>query len=238
MFDSVVILSAFIVGFAKTSIGALSILAVPLMAIVYPAKESTGILLPMLIMADLFAVLFYRRHCNWHLLLRIFPVTGLGVIIGYLLMGPMPPRIFETVIASVILLMLVVELYSGWFETHFPKSRAYLIGVALLAGLSTMLANAAGPLLGMYFLQLNLDKNTFVGTQSWYFLLLNTYKVPFSFDLGLISAATLMTNLLMLPVILLGALSGYRVLQYLNLQLFRWLIRVAILASVAYFLLT
>ena len=82
-----VIVSALIIGATKTGIVGIAILVVPLMASVFPAKESTGILLPLLIFGDIFAVSFYRHHARRSVLLRIFPFTIVGVIIGFFFMG-------------------------------------------------------------------------------------------------------------------------------------------------------
>ena len=224
-------LAAFIVGFTKTSVGGIGILSILLMAIAFPGKASPGVLLPLLIVGDIFAVIFYHRECQWHILLKIFPLTAFGVIIGYLVVDSIPASIFEKIIGIMILIMLMLEiglsltqkdLKGGWFSTGI---------MGIFAGIATMIANAAGPIFGLYLLQMGLTKNAFIGTRSWFFLILNLFKVPFSANLGLITVETLKLDLLFLPVILIGAFIGYHVLKFINIQWFTYLIRIAVVIS-------
>ncbi len=229
-----IFLAALLVGFTKTSVGGVGILAVLLMALAIPGKASPGVLLPMLIVADIFAVIYYRRHCNWGILLKLFPMTALGVVIGYFAVDLVPVAAFEKLIGATILFML-------GFEILVPKRRdapaALTAFVGVFAGISTMVANAAGPIFGIYLLQMGLPKKEFVGTRSWFFLLVNIFKIPFSANLGLITVETLKLNLLFVPVLFLGAYLGYKVLGMLNMAAFKWLIRAAVLVSAAKLLL-
>ncbi len=228
-----IFIAALLVGFTKTSVGGVGILAVLLMALAIPGKASPGVLLPMLIVADIFAVLYYRRDCQWGILLRLFPLAAVGVFIGYLTVNLIPAWFFETAIGVVILVMLALELampkgrktpFGGWLLTGF---------VGIFAGIATMVANAAGPVFGIYLLQMGLSKKDFVGTRSWYFLIVNMFKIPFSVNLGLITSDSLQLNLMFIPVIFVGAFLGYRVVGYLNLTTFKWLIRGAVVVAAA-----
>lgn len=231
-----IFLAALLVGFTKTSVGGVGILAVLLMALAIPGKASPGVLLPMLIVADVFAVIYYRRHCNWGILLRLFPLTAVGVVIGYFSVSVVPAETFEKVIGATILFML-------GFEMLVPKSEKrsthpLLTGfVGVFAGISTMIANAAGPVFGVYLLQMGLPKNEFVGTRSWFFLIVNLFKIPFSANLGLVTLDTLKLNVMFVPVIFLGAYLGYKILGMLNMAAFKWLIRAAVLVASAQLLL-
>ncbi len=223
-----IFLAALLVGFTKTSVGGVGILAVLLMALAIPGKASPGVLLPMLIVADIFAVIYYRRHCNWSILLKLFPMTAIGVIIGYFAVDLVPVEVFEKVIGATILFML-------GFEILVPKRReapAILTAfVGMFAGISTMVANAAGPIFGVYLLQMGLPKKEFVGTRSWFFLLVNIFKIPFSANLGLVTVETLKLDLMFVPVIFVGAYLGYKFLGMINMAAFKWLIRAAVLLS-------
>ncbi|OUS07253.1 hypothetical protein A9Q96_08130 [Rhodobacterales bacterium 52_120_T64] len=221
-------MAALLVGFTKTSVGGVGILAVLLMALAIPGKASPGVLLPMLIVADVFAVIYYRRHCNWSILLKLFPMTAVGVVVGYFAVDLVPVEVFENVIGATILFMLGIELL-------VPKRRdapaALTAFVGIFAGISTMVANAAGPIFGIYLLQKGLPKNEFVGTRSWFFLLVNVFKIPFSANLGLVTVETLKLDLMFVPVLFVGAYLGYKVLGMLNMTAFKWLIRAAVLLS-------
>lgn len=202
------------------------------MALAIPGKASPGVLLPMLILADIFAVLYYRRSCQWGILARLVPLTALGVVIGYLLVDLIPARIFQPILGFIILSMLVIEVFlpkntgksSGMYLTAF-------VGIA--AGIATMIANAAGPIFGIYLLQMGLKKEEFVGTRSWFFLLLNVFKIPFSVNLGLITTETLMLDLMYVPAIVVGAYLGYVFLRKINMVVFKWLIRTVVILAAA-----
>lgn len=226
-----ILIAALLVGFTKTSVGGVGILAVLLMALAIPGKASPGVLLPMLIVADIFAVIYYRRDCQWGILLRLFPLTAVGVAIGYFTINLVPAWVFQQSIGIVILAMLVLEM-------ALPKGRQTKLGgwvltgfVGIFAGIATMVANAAGPIFGIYLLQMGLNKKDFVGTRSWYFLIVNLFKIPFSANLGLITTESLQLNLMFVPVIFVGAFLGYKVVGYLNLSMFKWLIRLAVILS-------
>lgn len=227
-------MAAFLVGFTKTSVGGVGILAVLLMALAIPGKGSPGVLLPMLIVADVFAVIYFRRHCNWGILLKLFPSAATGVVIGYFAVDIIPVSVFEKVIGATILFMLGFELLVP-AKRNAPAILTVFVGI--FAGFATMVANAAGPIFGVYLLQMGLPKNEFVGTRSWYFLILNVFKIPFSANLGLITVETLKLDLMFVPVIFIGAYLGYKFLGMINMSTFKWLIRAAVLISATKLLL-
>jgi len=227
-------MAAFLVGFTRTSVGGVGILAVLLMALAIPGKGSPGVLLPMLIVADVFAVIYFRRHCNWGILLRLFPSAAAGVVIGYFAVDIIPVSVFEKVIGATILFMLGFELLVP-AKRNAPAILTVFVGI--FAGFATMVANAAGPIFGVYLLQMGLPKNEFVGTRSWYFLILNVFKIPFSANLGLITFETLKLDLMFVPVIFVGAYLGYKFLGMINMLTFKWLIRAAVLISATKLLL-
>ncbi len=219
--------SAFIVGFSKTSVGGLGIIVVLLMALVFPGKESVGLLLPMLVVADLIAVIIYKKHCDWTIILKIFPLTGIGVLIGYFIIDLISQDVFNVALGLVILSMLILGQILEWKKFEVSENKYLTIIIGLMAGIATMIANAAGPLLAIYFLQLALPKEKFVGTRSWYFLLLNVFKIPFSVNLGLITYDSLHLNLISLPLIIFGAYIGVKFLAIIDMSTFAWLIKIA-----------
>ena len=223
--------AAFIVGFTKTSVGGMGILAVLLMALSFPGKTSPGILLPMLIVADIFAVIYYRRSCQWHVIAKIFPLTAVGVLIGYFLVDIIPQNIFEVALGILILVMLILSLLLEKFGADMSNNKLFVAGTGIAAGVATMMGNAAGPIFGIYLLQMGLPKNEFVGTRSWFFLLINIFKIPFSTHLGLITYETLKLDAYAIPVILIGAFAGYMFLKLITLNIFKWLIRLAVVIA-------
>ena len=225
------LLAAALVGFSKTSVGGVNVLSVVLVALAFPGKASTGVLLPMLIVADIMAVIYYRRDCQWPIIVRLLPLTLVGIVIGYFIVTAVPVDIFEKLIGLIILAMLFFNLALDGKKTSLVSSKLFTGGIAAVAGAASMIANSAGPIFGLYLLHMGLKKEQFVGTRSWFFLIMNMIKVPFSAHLGLITTESLKLNLACVPIILLGAFIGVRFLKMINLSAFTWLIRVAVLIS-------
>lgn len=226
-------MAALLVGFTKTSVGGVGILAVLLMALAIPGKASPGVLLPMLIAADIMAVIYYRRSCQWPVLLRLMPAAFAGVVLGAAILWALPDVQFERVIGWVILSMLALDLGLSEAVKRLARGRVVTWTVGVFAGASSMIANAAGPVFGIYLLQMGLNKAQFVGTRSWYFLVMNSAKMPFAIGLGLVTPQSLTLNLGFLPAILIGAVLGRMFLGYINVQVFKVLIRVAVVVAAA-----
>ncbi|MFA5205575.1 MAG: sulfite exporter TauE/SafE family protein [Lentisphaeria bacterium] len=215
----VLALAALLLGMAKTGVPGLGILAVPLVAWVMPARASTGLLLPMLLLADCFAVAHYRRHAAWPHLLRLLPWTLAGIVLGCVALGRIDDARLRPLIGGVVLAMLGVQAWRQWraggVVPEPPGHWLFAAGMGLLAGATTMLANAAGPVMILYLLAMRLPKLEFLGTSAWFFLLVNGLKVPFSVGLGLITRESLVVNLVLVPVIITGAMLGLPVARRL-----------------------
>lgn len=231
-------IAALLIGFSKTSVGGFGILAIPLMAIGFPGKESTGVVLPLMVFADLLAVVYYRRHCDWKVLLTFFPITAVGVLIGFFILDKVPDRVFNLVLGVTILAMLGLGIVTENISLRATHRWGQTVLFGLLAGIATMLANAAGPLLGIYFLQLGLDKTAFVGTRSWYFLLLNVFKLPFSASIGLITPDSLALNATCIPLVILGGWIGVKVIKVMNDRVFRHITRGAAVFAAGHLIYT
>jgi uncharacterized protein len=218
-------LGALLVGLSKTGIPGLGILNVAIFALVFPARESVGLVLVILICGDLVAVTTYRRDGSWPHLLRLFPWAAAGVALGYLALGRIDDLQMRHLI-GIILLCLVVFQYvrsrrAPAAGSDVAPPAPWLAPIAgITAGFTTMVANAAGPVMVLYLLAMRLPKILFIGTAAWYFLLLNLFKVPFSASLGLINPSSLGVSLLLGPFAMLGALVGRPIAERLNQRLF------------------
>ncbi len=219
-------LGALIVGFSKTGIAGIGALAVAIFANVLPARESTGVVLPLLIAADVVAVISFRRHAVWSHLGRLFPFAAIGIAAGYLAMNRLGALEIRKGIGAILLMMVLLHLWRQRREkrdgaqSEGARSLLSAAGMGTLAGFTTMLANAAGPIMILYLLAMRLPKMEFMGTAAWYFFLLNLFKVPFSRDLGLINAFSLKLNLVLLPFVLVGAFGGRALLPRIPQKLF------------------
>ncbi len=200
-----------IVGISKTGLPALGIILAPLFAEVLPARASTGALLPLLIAADAFAVIFWRRHGSWKHLVRLLPWAVVGIVAGYFAMGRINDQQMRYVMGAIVVVMLGVNVYREYVmgkDAPIPTSWWFAAIAGFLAGATTMVANAAGPVTMIYLLSMRLPKKEFIGTAAWYFFILNWLKVPFSISLGLITIPSLGFDALLAPAVIAGAFAG------------------------------
>ena len=231
--EALALTSAVLIGFSKTGLPGAGILAIPLMAMVLPARESTGALLPLLLVGDVIAVGWYHRHAAWPQLVRVIPWTAAGVVLGCIVLQRMTDRALQPLIGGIVIVMLLVHQVSRRHGTpqHFPSRGWFAGGTGLLAGLSTMVANAAGPVMTIYLLAMRLPKTIFIGTAAWFFLLVNAFKVPFSTALGLISRDSLWFDLTLVPCVLAGAVLGILLAQRIPERMFGILVQVLAAAA-------
>jgi len=206
-----VLLAALFCGVGKSGLAGLGMLNVLIMARLIPGTASSGVVLPMLIAADVLAVsIFGPRNVDWRAIGRLLPAVLLGVVAGWQALAWLdhrPPRTFGAVVGWMVLAMVVVQFIRQRlpaFDRALPHSRLFGAAVGLLTGLATMIANAAGPISAIYFLILGFAKREFIATMAWLFLIVNVIKVPFSAHQGLITADTLRFNALLLPIIAIG----------------------------------
>jgi uncharacterized protein len=205
------VLAATGIGVSKSGLPGVSLLHVVLFAQLFPGLRSTGVVLPMLIVGDVGAVLLFRRHAQWNHVFRTLPPALIGVGIGWACMRAWPGLNWNPVIGGIVAGLAVLQLVRNWrpdLLSDMPHARGFAWTMGLLAGITTMVANAAGPVMGLYLLAVALPKDAFVGTSAWFFLLINVLKVPFSAQLGFIEPATLAFNALLIPVILSGLFLG------------------------------
>ncbi len=205
------IIAAAGIGFSKSGFAGVSLLHVLIFAMVFGAKASTGVLLPMLVIGDLCAIFFFGKTAHWKHVRRLLPPTLIGVALGTLLMGVLNEALFKPLVGVIILALAAIQLQRTWKPNSFeqlPHSRGFAWSLGLLAGVTTMLANAAGPVIALYLLAVALPKLELVGTSAWLFLVVNVFKLPFSYSLGLIDLATLQVNVAFSPAIVVGMLLG------------------------------
>jgi uncharacterized membrane protein YfcA len=231
---AVVALCALMVGITKTGIPGLGILVVPLMALVLPARQSTGILLGILILADLFAVTYHRRNARWGHVLRLLPAAFAGIVAGYFGLKVVNDRQLKPIIGAIVLVMLAVNYWrtrTKGKDAPIPTQWWFALGLGFMAGVTTMMANAAGPIMIIYLLAMRLPKIEFVGTGAWFFFVVNWLKVPFSANLELMTAESVKLDLMMLPFIAAGAVVGVFFLKRIPQKAFTTIVQLLAAAA-------
>ena len=230
----VVALCAMMVGITKTGIPGLGILVVPLMALVLPTRKSTGILLGILILADLFAILYHRRNARWSHVIRLLPAAFGGIVAGFFGLKFVDDQQLKPIIGAIVLVMLGVNYWrtrAGGADAPVPAQWWFAAALGFIAGVTTMMANAAGPIMIIYLLAMRLPKIEFVGTGVWFFFIVNWLKVPLSAKLDLMTIESVKFDLMMLPFIAVGAVAGIFFLKRIPQKAFSAVVQVLAVAA-------
>lgn len=216
----------FLLGVSKSGLKGLSIFNVTLLALAFGAKESTGILMPLLLVGDVFAVIYYNRHARWKYIGQFLPWMILGILIGVLLGKDLPEKQFKIGMALVIFISLALLIYWDQRKSkNVPTHWGFAGGVGVLAGICTMIGNLAGAFTNIFFLAMRLPKNEFVGTAAWLFLITNAFKLPFHiFVWKTVSRESLLIDLKLLPAIFLGMILGVWLVKIISERQYRWFI--------------
>jgi len=234
---SVIALGAFFVGLGKGGLPGIGNLTVVLMALVLPAKASVGILLPILISADIIAVIVYRRYTLWSHIVKLVPSIVVGILLGYFVFGQVNDEQVRWLIGVILLGMTVVHFIRKWLrrnstEKDQMRQHPVFIGATgIVGGFATMVANAAGPVAALYFIASGLPKYAYIGTSAWFFLFVNCFKVPLMMDLGIINGVSLKFSTSFMLFSVLGAVIAPLIVRHINQRLFESLIWVFVIVG-------
>ena len=217
------VVAALGIGFSKSGFQGVGMIHVLIFAFLFGARDATGVLLPLLIVGDVCAVCYFGKQAQWTHIRRLLPPTILGVVIGWMLMKQLDEAMFKPLVGIIILSLTCIQITRmwrpNWFE-KFPHERWFAWSLGMLVGITTMLANAAGPVMALYLIAVSLPKLELVGTGAWFFLVINTLKLPFSYNMGLISLETLTLNAIFAPAVLPGMLLGRWLIHRVSQRVF------------------
>ena len=223
-----------LIGMSKTGLSGVGMMVVPLLANAFGGRPSVGLLLPILIFADIFAVSWYNRHAEWKHILRLLPWALIGIITATFIGKSISDSTFNRLLAALVIVGIVIlvwqDLRSG--KMNIPKSRLFAAGLGLMGGFATMIGNAAGPVMALYLLTMRLPKNSYIGTGAWFFFIVNVSKVPLHiWSWKTISTETFILDALMITSIAAGAFLGIWLVRLLPEKVFRIIIIATTLLS-------
>lgn len=227
-----------LIGMSKVGVPGVSMIVVPTLASIFGGKSSTGILLPMLILADFFGVGYYRRHAQWKYLVKILPWAFVGVFLALWVGEIVNDEQFKDIIAILVFVCIGLMLWKDRKKgaQFFPDRWWFAASMGVLGGFATMIGNVAGPIFAIYLLAMHLPKNNFIGTQAWFFLIINVAKFPLHwFVWETINWSTLALDIVTLPAIALGALIGIWFVKIIPEQTYRY--AVIVITALSAFLL-
>jgi hypothetical protein len=168
----------FLICFMKGAFGGgFSIVGIPLLSVVMDPVTAGGLLAPLFIAMDLFA-LRYWKPSTWSKpdLALLLPGLVSGIAIGYVLFRFLDHRAISIVMAVTTLGFVGLWLLAGAETTTQPRSTPKAIGAGIASGVTTMVAHSGGPPLAMYLLPLGLTKEIYAGTTSLFFTVGNATK--------------------------------------------------------------
>lgn len=237
---TVLLVSAALVGLNKAGLDGGTLIAVPLMAVFFGARASSGLIMGILLTADLVAVLHYRKAGSFAHLRRLLPWAAAGVLLGALVGKDVPEKTFRTIMTVLIItsagIMAAKEIRGDSWK--LPERWWAAAPLGMLAGFASMVGNAASPVMGLYLLSSGLRKENIVGTSVWFFLLINLFKMPFHiFSWHTFSAGPLLADLAVAPVVVAATFAGVRLVKLIPEKPYRILLITASVAGGIYLLL-
>lgn len=210
--------ATFLMGTSKAGLKGLATFNVTLLALAFGARMSTGLIIPLLIVGDIFAVIYYNRHTQWKYIVKFLPWMLSGILIGVILGKDLPEKEFK--LGMVIVIFISLGLLIWWDKrksSQIPTHWLFAGPIGIMAGICTMIGNLAGAFTNIFFLAMRLPKNEFVGTAAWLFFITNLFKLPFHiFVWKTITWETILIDIKLLPAIGLGLLSGVLVVKRIN----------------------
>lgn len=222
-----VIAAAILIGLSRTAVSGLAMLAIPIIASMFSGKEASGMILMMLVTADLFAIFYFRQHANFKLIKSLIPWVAIGLITGLAVGRLINDGQFKMLIAICIficLMILIVSEKTGGNISVPEKPWIYaLTGIA--TGFASMIGNVAGPIFWIYLIAKKFNKNNFMGTVAWFFFILNIVKLPLQILVWKnINSQNFFPVLSVSPLIILAAFSGTFIIRKIKEKPFRYLI--------------
>ncbi|MGB0664841.1 MAG: sulfite exporter TauE/SafE family protein [Pontibacterium sp.] len=223
--------AGFITGFSKFSVGGMGLLILPVIMIAVPGPEALAVIVPMYLITDLIAVSTYRSHIQWNVIMRLLPAGVVGGLFGGWILSAINPDDFTVMLGGVILGIIGLGFWLDYQKSNLMRHPWAAYATGGVSGTFSIIANAAGPLIGLYLVEQELEKRAYISTRAWLFFIVNLLKVPVLFSLGLFNSDTLIMSSYCIPGLLVGSIVGYWVFNQINLKQLKWVIRA--LASIA-----
>jgi uncharacterized protein len=226
---------ALVLGMAKAGLTGLGLSVIPVMALIFGAKESTGVILPMLITADIMAVVYYRKNAVWKHILIILPWVAAGIIVALITGKLINDNQFRIIMISVVWVMLFLMVFDDLRkkkENKVPENKIFGSLMGFAGGFATMIGNSAGPVFTLYFLSRKLPKKEFIGTSAWLYLIMNVGKLPLQAIVWKnISGHSLTLDLIAIPFIALGIYIGIHIVKLFPEKAYRYFVIITTLGS-------
>lgn len=230
-------IAALITGISKFSTGGMGMIVLPVLMLAIPGKEALGVIVFMYILTDMIAISTYRKNINTNVIYQVMPATLIGIFVGAAILHSVNHKGFLLILFILTLIMLILSFVLDKYPVDLAKYRIISYSIGWVSGVISMISNAAGPIFSIYLLAIgNINKQSYIGTRSWIFLLMNLAKVISLFVIGLIDMNIIIISLYTIPGVILGSWIGYNFLKSINLKFLKLLIRISIIIGAIRFL--
>jgi uncharacterized protein len=200
-----------LIGLSKGGLGgAAGGAATPLMALVMPPQLAIGLLLPLLMITDVFAVAAHWNRWDRRLLILLIPASLIGITLGTALITTISSEALRTGLGIFVLIFVIYKLYEARIQRslHYEARNWHGYVAGAVAGFSSTLAHTGGPPITVYLLLQNITPRAFIATSAVYFAIINWLKVPYYIYAGILHPSQLLEIALLLPLVPVGVVLG------------------------------
>ena len=204
-------LVALFIGFSKGGLaGTLGTLATPLMVLVMPANQVIGLVLPLLMVADIFAVASHWKQWDWRLVVLMMPGAIVGVTLGTYFITNAPTGALKIALGIIVLIFALYKILEPWLfrSLNYEAREWHGVFAGTVAGFSSALAHTGGPPVSIYLLMRRVPTQVFNATSALFFAILNWVKVPYYLYAQLFDFQRLRSMIWIIPLLPLGVWAG------------------------------
>ena len=223
------IIGALLIGLSKSGFATgLGMLTTPLMATAISAKETLGVVLPLLCFADVITIIFFWRKWNFSLVKYIILGAIPGIIVGTFFVSTISDKFLKVSIGVIGIIFVGLLIYRNIFHSDKAYKPSLLVSfmIGCLAGFTSTISHAAGPVIAIFLLAQKPTKEVFVASSAIYFTVGNLMKVPPYIILGVLNKATLVKAFYFMPLIPVGVFIGWYTNKRIPQKLFDYVVYV------------
>lgn len=222
VFVTVAVVAVLIVGLSKAGLlGGLGVVGVPMLALVMPARDAAGMMLPVLLCMDAVAIWMYRKECDWHLLRIMLPGAAIGTLIGWALWAVVSDAVVLLLVGVVTLLFVLDAVLPLRRKLEgLPPSKPWGTFWGGLAGFTSFISHTGGPPFQIYVLPQRLAPALYAGTSAFFFAIVNAAKLVPYFFLGQLNVHNLTLSAALAPIGMLGVFLGIFLVRRISMRLF------------------
>ena len=226
VFVAVAVIAVLIVGLSKAGLlGGLGVVGVPLLALVMPARDAAGMMLPVLLCMDAVAVWMYRREVDWSILKIMLPGAAVGTLLGWALWAMVSDAMVLLMVGVVTLIFVLDAVFPIRKKLEgLPPSKPWGTFWGGMAGFTSFISHTGGPPFQIYVLPRKLPPAVYAGTTAVFFAIVNTSKLIPYFFLGQLSVHNLQLSAALIPVGVAGVLLGIWLVRRISMK---WFYRLA-----------